>query len=390
MHTWNDTLERLDAQGLRRKLRSRRGPREGGAAGSSAPLDLASNDYLGLSSDPRVVEALHEGAERYGVGAGASRLITGTTPAHEELEADLAAMRGTEAALVFASGYATNLGVLQALAGRHDLIVADALCHASLLDGARLSGARLVRFRHNDPEHLARCLADAGQTSGSAFVLTEGVFSMEGDLADLRATAELAQRLGAILIVDDAHGTGITGPDGRGSVAEAGLGSDEVPVQIGTLSKALGTQGGYVAGSRTLIDLLVQRARSFVYSTGLSPAIAHAARTSIRLARDEPWRREQRAANAAAIRTALEQAAATVLGDPRAPMLLALLGDADTAVSASARLENAGVLAPAIRPPTVPAGTSRIRFAPSATTTAEAIAAACGAITGALRIEERA
>ena len=376
MDAWTSTLERLDAQGLKRTLRT---VAPDAASSPDGVVNLASNDYLGLATDPRVVEAANEAAVRYGVGAGASRLVTGTSPVHEALEDELAAARSCEAALVFASGYATNVGVLQTLASRRDVIVADALCHASLLDGARLSGARLVRYRHNDLDDLDARLA-AHADAAHRFIVTEGVFSMEGDLADLTSIAERAQRVGATLIVDDAHGTAIAGPAGRGSVAAADLSSEQVPVQIGTLSKALGAQGGYVAGDRALIDLLIQKARSFVYSTGLSPALAEAARTSLRLALEEPWRREQRSANAARLREALGQTGATVAGDEAAPMLLAVVGEASTAVDLAHSLEAAGVLAPAIRPPTVPEGTSRIRFAPKATHTDEQMTIACNAI----------
>ena len=369
--TWSSTLQRLNDQGLRRRMRTVPGD----------AVNLASNDYLGLARDPRVIASAADAAARRGVGSAASRLITGTAPEHEALEHDLAAVRGTEAALVFSSGYATNVGVLQALASRHDLIVADALVHASLLDGARLSGARLVRHRHGDLEHLDERLRHHSGT-GARFVVTEGIFSMEGDVSDLAAIARIADRHGATLVVDDAHGTGVVGTNGRGSVAAAGLSSAEVPVQIGTLSKAIGTQGGYVAGDRALIDLLVQRARSFVYSTGLSPAIAAAARTSLAIAQDEDWRRERLRAHAASIRATLESAGERpqVLGDPCAPMVLAVLGEATTATNIATALEARGVIAPAIRPPTVSEGTSRIRFAPSAAHTDDDVSNACEAI----------
>ena len=369
--SWISTLQRLDDQGLRRRLRTVPGD----------VVNLASNDYLGLARDPRVIASAADAAARRGVGSAASRLITGTAPEHEALEHDLAAIRGTEAALVFSSGYATNIGVLQALTSRHDLIVADALVHASLLDGARLSGARLVRHRHGDLEHLdERLRHHTGK--GARFVVTEGIFSMEGDVIDLAGIAAIAGRHGATLIVDDAHGTGIAGSNGRGSVAAAGLTSADVPVQIGTLSKAIGTQGGYVAGDQALIDVLVQRARSFVYSTGLSPAIAAAARTSLSIAQEEDWRRERLRTHVATIRATLENAGTRpqVLGDPSAPMVLAVLGDAAAATDVAAALEGRGIIAPAIRPPTVPAGTSRIRLAPSAAHSHDDLSRACEVI----------
>ncbi|MEX0991423.1 MAG: 8-amino-7-oxononanoate synthase, partial [Actinomycetota bacterium] len=291
MDDWTSALERIDADGLRRSLRS------GGAGteverGGRTLVNLASNNYLGLASDPRVIAAAADAAQRFGVGSGASRLITGNLGPHEELESALAASRGTEAALVFSSGYAANLGVLSTVAGRHDLVFADALCHASLLDGIRLSGAKLIRYRHNDLDQLARLMATRSVAgAGRAFIVSEGVFSMDADVADLTGLAAIADRRGATLIVDDAHGGGILGPDGRGTIAAFGL-QRVVPVQIGTLSKALGCQGGYVAGDRALIDLLINRARSFVFSTGLSPAVAAAARTALAISQEESWRRD--------------------------------------------------------------------------------------------------
>ncbi|MDP9329820.1 MAG: 8-amino-7-oxononanoate synthase [Actinomycetota bacterium] len=341
-------------------------------------VNLASNDYLGLATDPRLAAAAAEGAARWGVGATGSRLLSGNHPLHEALEEDIAASRGTEAALVFTSGYAANVGTLSALAGRHDLIVADALSHASLLDGARLSGARLVRYRHADPEHLEAQLRQA-PVSGHRFVVTEGVFSMEGDVTDLPAVAEVAARNEATLIVDDAHGGGVVGPEGRGAIALYGM-EEAVPVQIGTLSKALGCQGGYVAGSSELKDFLVGRARSFIFSTGLSPVLAAAARAALRIAREEGWRRTALAAHVRTIGAAARDAGLRVRGGERAPMLLLMAGSTDDATSLAEALESRGVLAPAIRPPTVPEGTSRLRMAPIATMTAAQLQRACDAL----------
>ncbi len=366
MDSWRSTIERIDADGLRRRLRE-------GGSGTQVEregrtlVNLASNNYLGLSNDPRVIAAATGAAERFGVGAGASRLITGNFGPHEELESALAASRGTEAALVFSSGYAANVGVLSTIAGRHDVVFVDALCHASLLDGVRLSGAKLVRYRHNDMEQLSRVMATGSAPgAGRRFIATEGVFSMDADVANLSALAAIADRLGATLIVDDAHGGGILGNDGRGTVAAFGL-QRVVPVQIGTLSKALGCQGGYVAGDRALIDLLVNRARSFVFSTGLSPALAAAARTALAISQEESWRRDTLREHGRHLRGAATAAGFEVRGDERAPMLLVMAGEADAATELAGALEERGALAPAIRPPTVPAGTSRIRLAPMAT-----------------------
>ncbi len=382
MEDWTRRLERIDADGLRRSLRAG-GSGEHVERGGRTLLNLAGNNYLGLSGDPRVVAAAAEAAGRFGVGAGASRLITGNLGPHEDLEAALAASRGTEAALVFSSGYAANVGVLSALAGRHDAVFADALCHASLLDGIRLSGADLVRYRHDDLEQLARLMAGrTGSGAGRSFIVTEGVFSMDGDVPDLTGVAAVADRFGATMIVDDAHGGGVLGPDGRGTIAAFGL-QRVVPVQIGTLSKALGCQGGYVAGDRALIDLLINRARSFVFSTGLSPAVAAAARVALSVAQEEGWRRDALREHGRHLRGAATAAGFEVRGDERAPMLLVMAGEAEAATDLASAFERGGVLAPAIRPPTVPAGTSRIRLAPMATHTREQIGAATAALSAA-------
>jgi 8-amino-7-oxononanoate synthase len=377
MDTWTASLERTEVAGRKRSLL------EGGAGPEIVRRDrrlvnLASNDYLGLATDPRLAAAAAEGAERWGVGATGSRLLSGNHPVHEDLERDIAEARGTEAALLFTSGYAANVGTLSALAGRHDLIVADALSHASLLDGARLSGARLVRYRHADPEHLDDQLRRT-PASGRRFVVTEGVFSMEGDVTDLRAVADAAARHGATLVVDDAHGGGVVGPEGRGTIALYGM-EDVVPVQIGTLSKAFGCQGGYVACGRDLKNFLVGRARSFIFSTGLSPVLAAASRAALRIAREEGWRRTALTAHVQALRAAARDAGLPVRGEDRAPMLLIMAGAADAATSLAEALESRGVLAPAIRPPTVPEGTSRLRMAPIATMNAAQVQRACAAL----------
>lgn len=378
---WTSALERLDASGLRRTLR-------GGGAGTEIERDgrwlinMASNDYLGLSRDPRLAEAARKEAERSGVGATASRLITGSHPVHEALEQDLATSRGTEAALVFSSGYAANVGSLSALAKRGDLVLADALSHASLLDGVKLSGAQLTRFRHQNLEQLDDLLRAARKKERARhlFIVTEGVFSMDGDVSDIAVLVKLAKRHDATLIVDDAHGGGVLGPQGRGTIAAFEL-AHRVPVQVGTLSKALGTQGGYVAGSRAMIDVLVNRARSFVFSTGLSPMVAGAARAAVEIARTEDWRRETLLAHGAALREAARVAGMEVLGDERAPMVLLVVGGAAEAVRMSAALEAEGVLAPAIRPPTVPEEAARLRLAPMATHTEKQITAVAEALT---------
>ena len=356
---WEEELEKLEAESLRRQLSLPEG----------AALNMASNDYLGLADDERVVEAAREALARWGVGAGASRLVTGHTRAHVELEESLAAFKGTEAALVFSSGYAVNVGVLTALAGPRDHLFADRLNHASLIDGCRLTRARMRVYRHGDLDQLEGMLEKAPER-GKRFIVTDGVFSMDGDLAPLPALVELAERFEAVLVVDDAHGTGVVGPDGRGSLAHFGL-EDRVPVQIGTLSKALGAQGGFVAGSQPLIDLLVNKARSFIYSTGIAPSVAVAAREALRIAGEEPERRTRLQRHLAMLRDELARRGYTVLGAAPAPMVAVQLGDPESALRQAERLRKAGVIAPAIRPPTVPVGTSRIRLTPRASHTLE-------------------
>lgn len=369
---WERWLAAWEARGLARRPRSLStgaGPvveRDGRRL-----IHMASNNYLGLATDPRVVAAARRALEGWGAGAGAAPLVAGHGEWHARLEAELADYKGTEAALVFASGYAANVGVLAALAGPRDTIFADALVHASLVDGARASGARLRFYRHGDPDHLEAMLRrSAGR--GRRLVVTDGVFSMDGDLAPLPALVELAERYDALLVVDDAHGTGVVGPEGRGTVHRFGL-AGRVPVQVGTLSKALGAQGGFVAGSRRLIRWLWHRARAWVYSTALAPVLAAAALEALRLARAEDWRRQRLRRHGARLRSGLRSLGYRVLGDAEAPMTAVVVGEPEAAAALAARLEEQGVLAPAIRPPTVPAGTSRIRLAPMATHTDDQI-----------------
>lgn len=361
---WSEMLQKLDEKNLRRTLRL------AGSEGGDL-VNMASNDYLGLADDPRLVEAAQRAAEQYGVGAGASRLVCGHTSPHAELEARIADYKQTEAALVFTSGYAANVGVLTALIGPRDAIFADRLNHASLIDGARQSRALVRIFRHGDLEHLEHLL-ETTDVRGRRYLITDGVFSMDGELAPLPDLAELAERYDATLIVDDAHGTGVVGPDGRGTVAHFGC-HDRVPVQIGTLSKALGVQGGFVAGSQALIDLMINRARSFVFSTGIAPMLCAAASEAVEIARTDLARREQLQRHLRRLGDGLRERGYEVVGEAPAPMLAVVLGEPEAALRQSDALREAGVLAPAIRPPTVPDGTSRIRLAPKATYSEDAI-----------------
>ncbi len=324
-------------------------------------LSFCSNDYLGLAAHPELVEALREGAERYGVGSGAAHLVSGHGEPHQRLEAALAAFTGRPRALLFSTGYMANLGAIQALAGRGSRILADKLNHASLTDGARLSGARLLRYPHADSDALARML----EGTDKALIVTDGVFSMDGDLAPLPELARLARDSGARLMVDDAHGLGVLGEAGRGSLDLFSLGVDDVPILVGTLGKAFGTFGAFVAGSEPLIETLIQRARSYIYTTALPPAVAHASCVALDIAMREEWRRAHLRRLIARFRDG-----ARALGLPLAasdtPIQPLIAGDAARALAWSRFLEARGVLVTAIRPPTVPAGSARLRVTFSA------------------------
>ncbi len=334
-------------------------------------LGFAGNDYLGLAAHPALREALLDAARRWGVGATAAHLLGGHRAPHAELEAALADWTGREAALLFATGYMANIGVLDALLSRGDICVQDRLNHASLLDGARLCGAVLRRYPHADADAAARQLTL--RPGAAALLASDGVFSMDGDVAPLRALAAQARTAQATLLIDDAHGLGVSGPRGAGSVAAAGLDARDVPVLIGTLGKALGTQGAFVAGSRALIEALAQFARAHVYSTAPPPAVAAATLAALRLARQGEDLRARLAARIAQLR-----AGAAALGlhllPSQTPIQPLLLGDARTALAWSHALEQAGLYVPAIRPPTVPAGQARLRIVLSAAHGAEHVA----------------
>ncbi len=325
-------------------------------------LSFCSNDYLGLANHPQVIAAFKDGAERFGVGSGAAHLITGHSYAHQALEEDLAEFVGRPRALLFSTGYMANLGVVSALTGRGDRVIEDRLNHASLLDAARLSGARLLRYAHNDTEALARKLASA---SGQALIASDGVFSMDGDCAPVAQIQQLAQRHAAWLLVDDAHGFGVLGAGGRGwCVDQLGAGGDNL-ILMATLGKALGTFGAFVAGSEALIETLIQLARTFIYTTATPPALAWATRAALALVREGDELRETLARNIDYFR---RQAA--VLELPLMPSHTAiqplLAGEAGRALALSEALRRRGVLVTAIRPPTVAQGGARLRLTLSA------------------------
>jgi len=326
-------------------------------------LSFCSNDYLGLANHPAVVAAFHQGLDEYGVGSGAAHLITGHSRAHHALEEELADFTGRPRALLFSTGYMANLGAMVALVGRGDRVFEDHSNHASLLDGARISGARLVRYRHCDVPDLEQRLQSA--PVAEHLVATDGVFSMDGDMAPLQRLAAVAARQAAWLLVDDAHGLGVVGPGGRGTVAQAGLGLEQVPVLVGTLGKAFGTFGAFVAGSEELVETLVQQARTYIYTTAAPPAVAAATRVALQLVRDGGWRRARLAQLVRRFRAGAAQLGLQ-LSDSETPIQPLLVGDAATALRLSAALRAQGILVTPIRPPTVPAGSARLRITFSA------------------------
>lgn len=329
-------------------------------------LTFCSNDYLGLASHPEVVAAFKRGVEQWGVGSGAAHLVTGHSLVHHALEEELADFVRRPRALLFSTGYMANLGVISALVGRCDTVFEDRLNHASLYDGCLLSRARLRRYAHRDVDALARAVS--GASAGDVLIATDGVFSMDGDLAPLPELAALARDRSAWLLVDDAHGLGVIGPEGRGSVVSLGLAESDVPILVGTLGKALGTFGAFVAGSEALIETLIQDARSYVYTTAPPPAVAAATRASLEIARREGWRRERLRSLIDRFRSGAAQLALPLM-DSETPIQPVVAGTAERALALSSALERAGILVSAIRPPTVPRGSARLRITLSASHT---------------------
>jgi 8-amino-7-oxononanoate synthase len=321
-------------------------------------LSFSCNDYLNLSQHPKTIAAAIAATERYGIGAGASRLVTGNHPLYAELEERLARLKGTEAACVFGSGYLANTGIIPALVGPDDLIVLDELSHACLHAGAKLSGAKIQLYSHVDAAHVQTLLAEHRTESKRALIATDGVFSMDGDLAPLAELSDIAKRFDAWLLSDDAHGLGVVG-GGRGSTfaAGGGAGGAEVPLQMGTLSKAVGGYGGYLCASQPVIDLMRTRARTFIYSTGLPPPVVAAAIASLEVIETEPGY------VAEPLRKARQFTRALNLPEAQSAIVPVIVGETEAALSASALLRDEGFLVVAIRPPTVPAGTARLRFA---------------------------
>jgi len=322
-------------------------------------LAFCSNDYLGLANHPDVVRAMQQGAAEYGAGSGAAHLINGHTAAHHALEEELAEFTARPRALLFSTGYMANLGVISALMGRGDRIYEDRLNHASLIDGGLLSRAKLLRYQHAELGSLQSQLESG--SGGRVLVATDGVFSMDGDLAPLPALGRLAQDYHAWLMVDDAHGLGVLGAEGGGTLSHFGLGLEDAPILMGTLGKAFGTFGAFVAGSDELIETLIQQARSYIYTTALPSAVAEATRVSLRIARQESWRRERLNKLIQRFREGASSLGLPLM-DSLTPIQPILAGSSAQAIAWSRQLEGKGMLVSAIRPPTVPDGSARLRI----------------------------
>ncbi len=332
-------------------------------------LSFCSNDYLGLANHPRIKASMKAAIEDCGVGSGASHLIDGHHQQHELLEQELAAFCGREAALVFSTGYMANLGVMAALMDRKDTIVQDKINHASLIDGAKLAQSTLLRYRHNDVGHLQQLLQ---QAKGKKLVVTDGVFSMDGDCAPLTDISNVAKQENAWVMVDDAHGFGVLGPQGSGLVNHLGLSTDDVALSIGTLGKAFGTSGAFVAGDRSTIDYLLQFARTYIYTTATPPAIAAATRTALQLVKQADAPRAHLQALIAQLRAGLETLGLAIMPSTT-PIQPVLVGSNEEALRMSAALRKRGMLVTAIRPPTVPDGTARLRITLSASHSADQV-----------------
>ena len=358
-----ENLEQIRQQGLYRSRRIVTSPQGAEAVcDGSRVINFCSNDYLGLANHPAVVKAFKEAADAYGVGSGSAHLICGHSAAHHALEEALAEFTGRDRALLFSTGYMANMGVISALAGRQDAVFEDRLNHASLLDGGLLSGARFKRYAHADIENLERGLE---AIDSQALIVTDGVFSMDGDFAPLPALSETAVRHKAWLMVDDAHGLGVIGAQGGGIVEHYGLGQQEVPVLVGTLGKAFGTFGAFVAGSEALIETLIQKARTYIYTTALPSPVAAATSASLKIVIAESWRRDKLASLSERFKHGAEQ-----LGLPltpsNSPIQPVLIGDSQRALAVGRQLMDSGFLIGAIRPPTVPQGSARLRVTFSA------------------------
>ncbi|HYW33206.1 MAG TPA: 8-amino-7-oxononanoate synthase [Gemmatimonas sp.] len=381
----SDELEALQAAGLRRTLRAVHQRRAGTVLLHGERIaDFASNDYLGLAADHRVARAATAVLQSEGTGAGAARLISGHHPVHDTLERELALFKGTERALLFPSGYAANIGAIPALVGPDDVIYSDALNHASLIDGCRLSKATLRVFPHCDTAALDAMLQEDAGRYRRALIIVEGVFSMDGDIFPLHQLVEIAERHGAWTYVDDAHGTGVLGATGAGTVEHFGL-VGRIDVVMGTLGKALGTSGAFIAGSLVLIEYLTTSARSFIFTTASPPALAAATLEAMRIAAVEPWRRDAVRARARQLRARLKAAGREATGAEDGHVVPIMVGEAVRTMALVTDLRRRGFLVGGVRPPTVPQGTSRMRVSVSALHPPELVDALAASLVEAMR-----
>lgn len=360
MNTVTEELIELKEKNLYRELRVAQG-----AADRIICIDgreyinFSSNNYLGLANNALVKKAAGDAVERFGAGASASRLISGTMTIHQELEQKLAEFKHAQASLVFPTGYQANIGIITSLVGKDDVVIIDRLCHASLVDAARLSGAKLLVYQHGDGERLKQLLQRCSSYR-KKLVVTDGVFSMDGDIAPLKEISKLCLHHDAYLLVDDAHGTGILGEQGSGCLEMYGVEDDSI-IMMGTLSKALGSQGGFVAGSHELIQLLINKARSFIYTTALAPSACGAALKSVELVKTEPWRRKNLVHKSQRLRSQLRSLGFNTLNS-QTQIIPILIGEVEDTLKVAARLLEYGIFCPAIRPPTVPRGQARLRI----------------------------
>lgn len=365
-------LDNLKSSGLYRTLRTIEGPQGPRVKiGGKDIILLCSNNYLGIADHPRLKEAAIKAIERYGVGSGASRLVSGTMELHKELEERIASFKGTEASVVFNSGYTANTSVIPALVGRGDIVFSDKLNHASIIDGCVLSRAEFKRYPHKDMERLEFLLKDGrseerGARSPRGLIVTDSVFSMDGDIAPLPEIFTLAKKYGAMVMVDDAHATGVLGKTGKGSLEHFDLKYDEKIIQMGTLGKALGTFGAYIAGSRELIDYLINKARGFIFSTSLPPSVLASAIAAIDLVEDEPELRQALWEKTWYLKNGLDSLGFDTMGS-ETPIIPVFIGDTGKTMEFSRRLLEEGVFVSGIRPPTVPEGKSRLRATVMAT-----------------------
>ncbi len=359
MRTWDQEIDLLKKNQLYRSLRtleSAQSPRA--IVDGKEVIMLASNNYLGLTTKAEIIQETNKVLQRYGSGSGGSRLTTGNYDLHENLEAEISRFKETEAAVVFNTGYMANIGVLTTVVGKGDLIICDKLNHASIIDACRLSKAKFRVYQHNDLDKLERILQSSSKYQ-KRLIVTDGVFSMDGDLAPLADIVRLAKKYDALTMIDDAHGTGVLGAGGKGTVNHFDL-ADRIDIQLGTLSKALGAEGGFVAGTKSLIDLLKNKARPFIYSTALSPVTIEAALAALRYLQDNPQIVKNLWDNINFLKEGLKDLGYSLLPSQSAIVPI-VIGDKMRAMAISDELFEQGVLAPAIRPPTVPEGSSRIR-----------------------------